>query len=91
MSDHQEKLPSHSAQPDQVLDACGLHCPLPLLKTKQTLAQLGPGALLEVRATDAGSWRDMAAFTAQTSHQLVSREQRGDVFHYWIRVAQGAP
>jgi TusA-related sulfurtransferase len=73
--------------PDTTLDACGLHCPLPLLKAKQALAGLGAGQLLEVRSTDAGSWRDMASFTEQSEHVLEAREQREDVYYYWIRKA----
>ncbi|SDN81403.1 sulfurtransferase TusA family protein [Vreelandella arcis] len=76
-------------QPDKVLDACGLHCPLPLLKAKQSLAGLAPGQLLEVRATDAGSWRDIEAFAEQSAHRLEAREQRGDIYHYWLRKAEG--
>nr|WP_290696733.1 sulfurtransferase TusA family protein [Halomonas sp. UBA3074] len=73
--------------PDTVLDACGLHCPLPLLKAKQALSTLAAGQLLEVRSTDAGSWRDMASFTDQSAHTLEGREQRDDVYIYWIRKA----
>ncbi|WP_249978397.1 sulfurtransferase TusA family protein [Vreelandella olivaria] len=73
--------------PDMVLDACGLPCPLPLLKAKQSLAGLAPGQLLEVRATDVGSWRDMESFTEQSTHVLEKREQRDAVYFYWIRKA----
>lgn len=74
-----------AVQPDDVLDACGLPCPLPLLKAKQALARLEAGQLLEVIATDAGSWRDFETFADQSIHELVECEERGDVFHYWIR------
>ncbi|MCL5425113.1 MAG: sulfurtransferase TusA family protein [Gammaproteobacteria bacterium] len=77
-------------QPDTVLDACGLHCPLPLLKAKQALASLSAGQLLEVHSTDAGSWRDMASFADQSHHTLEGREQRGDRYVYWIRKAKDA-
>lgn len=80
---------SQAAMPDTVLDACGLACPLPLLKAKQALFGLDGGQLLEVRATDAGSWRDMASFAAQSDHVLEAREQVGDVYYYWIRKAAG--
>ncbi|WP_404473165.1 sulfurtransferase TusA family protein [Vreelandella venusta] len=73
--------------PDLILDASGLHCPLPLLKAKQALSGLAPGQLLEVRATDAGAWRDMASFTEQSAHVLEQREQRDDVYFFWIRKA----
>lgn len=75
-------------QPDRLLDASGLYCPLPLLKAKQALAGLAPGQLLEVRSTDAGSWRDMASFIEQSAHTLEGREQRDSVYIYWIRKAQ---
>ncbi|MDN3524394.1 sulfurtransferase TusA family protein [Halomonas sabkhae] len=74
-------------QADDVLDARGLACPLPLLKAKQALAGMASGALLEVRATDAGSWRDIESFIEQSRHQMPAREVRGDVYHYWIRKA----
>lgn len=72
-------------QPDDVLDARGLHCPLPLLKTKQALSRLAEGELLHVLATDPGSWRDFETFIDQSDFELVSREEIDDEFHYWIR------
>lgn len=78
-----------SLQADDVLDACGLPCPLPLLKAKQALSRLAPGQLLEVRATDAGSWRDFEVFAAQSAHLLEAREERGEVYHYWLRKGAG--
>ncbi|SDJ52186.1 sulfurtransferase TusA family protein [Billgrantia gudaonensis] len=74
-----------AVQPDDVLDARGLPCPLPLLKAKQALSRLTEGQLLEVLATDAGSWRDFETFAEQSVHQLVARETRDDTFHYWLR------
>lgn len=90
MSDQPSTESKGSPAPDTTLDACGLHCPLPLLKAKQALAGLGAGQLLEVRSTDAGSWRDMASFTDQSDHVLEAREQREDIYYYWIRKA-GSP
>ena len=79
--------PSTGLQPDGVLDARGLPCPLPLLKAKQALAGLAAGQLLEVRATDAGSWRDMGSFTDQSGHTMEAREQHEDEYVFWIRKA----
>ncbi|WP_299311507.1 sulfurtransferase TusA family protein [uncultured Halomonas sp.] len=72
-------------QPDDRLDVRGLPCPLPLLKAKQALARLATGQLLEVMATDAGSWHDFETFISQSPHEMPAREERGDVYHYWIR------
>lgn len=74
-------------QPDDLLDACGLPCPLPLLKAKQALSRLLPGQLLEVRATDAGSWADFETFVTHSGHALVAREERDGVYYYWLRKA----
>ncbi|WP_027960238.1 sulfurtransferase TusA family protein [Halomonas halodenitrificans] len=73
-----------SLQPDQVLDVCGLPCPLPLLKAKQALSRLEAGQVLEVRATDAGSWRDFATYIEQSIHEMPAREERDSVYFYWI-------
>ncbi|MDN6180216.1 MAG: sulfurtransferase TusA family protein [Halomonas subglaciescola] len=89
MSEHTQSGPAAGNPPDALVDACGLACPMPLLKAKQSLARLADGQLVEVRATDAGSWRDMASFTALSDHVLEGREQRGDVYYYWIRKAPG--
>lgn len=71
--------------PDQRLDASGLRCPLPLLKAKQALSAMEPGQLLEVIATDAGSWRDFESFVAHSRHVMVERSDAGGCYHYWLR------
>ncbi|WP_051234290.1 sulfurtransferase TusA family protein [Halomonas halocynthiae] len=72
-------------QPDDVLDACGFPCPLPLLKTKQALSRLSSGQLLEVMATDAGAWRDVVSFVELSTHELEAREERDGIYYFWIR------
>lgn len=57
---------------DKELDARGLNCPLPILKTKKSLADMAPGQLLKVVSTDPGSVKDMQAFANQTGNSLVS-------------------
>ncbi|KAA0019661.1 sulfurtransferase TusA family protein [Salinicola corii] len=78
-----------SQQPDRRLDASGLSCPLPLLKAKQALAGMQAGQLLEVIATDAGSWRDFDSFVEHSRHVLVGREEKSGVYRYWLRKADG--
>ncbi|WP_335617605.1 sulfurtransferase TusA family protein [Kushneria konosiri] len=67
---------------DQVLDATGLDCPMPLLKARQALASLKEGQHLYVVCTDPGSWRDFESFAAHTAHQLAGRRHEGDTWHY---------
>jgi len=56
---------------DQVLDASGLNCPMPILKTKKALNKMDAGQVLEIISTDAGSIKDMEAFCHQTGNILV--------------------
>ncbi|MHA7879184.1 MAG: sulfurtransferase TusA family protein [Saccharospirillum sp.] len=58
-----------------MLDATGLRCPLPLLRTKQSLNALEAGQTLEVRATDPGSLRDIPAFLSMTTHELLEQTE----------------
>lgn len=67
-------------QIDQELDARGLNCPLPILKTKKALSAMQSGQVLKVVATDAGSMRDFAAFAKQTGNELLSQEAVGNEF-----------
>lgn len=67
------------------LDACGLRCPLPLLKAKLLLASLETGQILKVQATDAGSQRDFRAFARLAGHDLLHEEVEAEVFRYWLR------
>ncbi|WP_284124794.1 sulfurtransferase TusA family protein [Parerythrobacter aestuarii] len=68
----------------RTLDARGLNCPMPILKTKQTLAQMNDGEVLEVLATDPGSVEDFRAFCRATGNQLISDSEAGGTFTYRI-------
>jgi tRNA 2-thiouridine synthesizing protein A len=63
-----------------VLDATGLNCPMPILKTKQALATMEAGDTLEVTCTDKGSTKDFVAFCHQTGNTLLSHEAKDDQF-----------
>ncbi len=67
-----------------VIDASGLTCPLPLLKAKQGLKQLGSGQLLKVIATDPGSVRDFETFAELSGNLLHNAQQDGQRFVYVI-------
>jgi tRNA 2-thiouridine synthesizing protein A len=72
---------------DQVLDAKGLNCPLPILKAKKALKSLESGQTLEVLSTDPGSVADFAAFCRTTGNELVEQSEEGGVWTYLIRKA----
>ncbi len=60
---------------DKELDASGLACPLPIVKTKKALAAMAPGQVLRVISTDGGSVADMPAFAEKTGNTLLSSGQ----------------
>ncbi len=70
---------------DQELDCSGLACPMPILKTKKAIDALQPGQVLKMTATDPGSIPDMQAWTSKTGHELVSSEQVGDKYIFYIK------
>lgn len=72
---------------NQTLDARGLNCPLPILRTKKTLNSLKSGDTLKMVSTDPGSLKDMVAFCNQTGNTLLSSQQSGKDFEFFIRKA----
>lgn len=67
------------------LDARGLNCPLPILKTKKALADMVSGQVLRVTATDTGSVRDFQAFAKQTGNDLLSQTQNDHEFVFFMK------
>ena len=67
------------------IDARNLRCPLPLLKLKQGLAQLQVGEEVEIKASDAGAWRDIPAFVALTEHELIAQSQAAAEYIFIIK------
>lgn len=67
------------------LDARGLNCPLPILKTKKALAEMGTGEVLRVQATDPGSVRDFQAFAKQTGNHLLAQSEENEVFTFFMQ------
>ncbi len=60
---------------NKTLDAKGLNCPLPILKTKKMLTEVPAGGTLEVLATDPGSGADMASFCRTTGNELLEVDE----------------
>jgi len=70
---------------DQVLDARGLNCPMPILRAKKALKEVPTGGTLEIQATDPGSVKDFEAFCRSTGNEMVSSGQEGEVYTFVIR------
>ena len=70
---------------DQLIDARGLSCPMPIVKTAQAVKGLASGSVVEVLATDPGSVKDVAAWCRSTGNELVEQSSDGAVYRFVIR------
>ena len=67
------------------VDARGLSCPMPIVRTALAVKPLQSGELIEVLATDPGSQRDFVAWCRTTGHELVEQSVDGPVHRFVIR------
>jgi tRNA 2-thiouridine synthesizing protein A len=70
---------------DQLLDAKGLNCPLPILKAKKALKEVPTGGTLEILATDPGSVADFEAFCRTTGNELVEHGEDGGIYRFILK------
>jgi tRNA 2-thiouridine synthesizing protein A len=70
---------------DKELDARGLNCPLPILRTKKALADMASGQVLKVLATDPGAVKDFQAFSKQTGNPLLASEKVENEFVFFMK------
>ncbi|MBM7660187.1 rhodanese-related sulfurtransferase/TusA-related sulfurtransferase [Bacillus mesophilus] len=70
---------------DLLLDAKGLACPMPIVKTRKAINDLQAGQVLEVQATDKGSKADLQAWAKSSGHQYLGTIEEGDVLKHYLR------
>lgn len=69
---------------DQVVDARGLACPMPIVKTAQAMKGLEAGQILEVLATDPGAVRDFQAWSRSTGHELLEMTEEAGIYRFLL-------
>lgn len=72
-----------SDEPIAELDARGLLCPLPVLKTRKRLAALKGGEVIRVATDDPAAIVDMPHFCAESGHELMARSAAEDGAALW--------
>ncbi|MCX7152552.1 MAG: sulfurtransferase TusA family protein [Betaproteobacteria bacterium] len=70
---------------DKEVDARGLNCPLPILRTKKALTDMQSGQVLRIVATDPGSVKDFQAFARQTGNALVDQSANDKEFTFFMQ------
>ncbi|WP_436930922.1 sulfurtransferase TusA family protein [Halosimplex halobium] len=70
----------------ETLDVKGASCPMPVVKTKSAIDDLGADEVLEVLATDSGSMSDIDGWADGTDGvELLAQEESGDVYKHYVR------
>ena len=70
-----------------VLDAKGLACPMPIVRTKKAMDAIESGQVLEVHVTDKGAIADIPAWAASGGHTILEHTEEDDVLKFWIQKA----
>ncbi|WHY80129.1 sulfurtransferase TusA family protein [Neobacillus sp. WH10] len=70
---------------NEILDAKGLACPMPIVKTKKAMNNIEEGQVLEVLATDKGSKADIKAWAESTGHHFLGTVEEGGVLKHYLR------
>lgn len=83
-----QELTLANIRPDAVLDAYGLLCPIPIVKTAQMVKTLPPGSILEIVATDGGIETDLVNWCKSRKHKYLGCRQEGRVYRVFLRIGE---
>jgi tRNA 2-thiouridine synthesizing protein A len=70
---------------DKSLDCVGLYCPMPIVKTSQTMKQMKIGEILEIIADDKGIKQDMPAWCKTTGNECLGIEEQAGEFKVYVK------
>ncbi|MEH6937131.1 sulfurtransferase TusA family protein [Bacillus sp. JJ664] len=70
---------------DLLVDAKGLACPMPIIRTKKAMNEIEKGQVIEVQATDKGSKADIQAWTKSSGHQYLGTLEDGGILKHYLR------
>jgi tRNA 2-thiouridine synthesizing protein A len=76
-------------KPNIVVDARGLFCPVPIMKTSEALRLLDTGGVVEVISDDPAIEFDMPAWCESQGHMIESVDIERGVFRYIVRKMVG--
>jgi tRNA 2-thiouridine synthesizing protein A len=71
----------------ETLDASGLACPMPVVKTKMAINKLESGQTLKVISTDRGSLSDIPAWAESTGNRLLEQEEQDGTYMFLLEKA----
>lgn len=71
----------------KTVDAKGLACPMPVVRTKKSMDTINSGEVLEVIATDKGALSDITAWAKAGRHTLLEQKTEEDILYFYIQKA----
>ncbi|MCU1450692.1 MAG: Rhodanese-like domain protein [Acidimicrobiales bacterium] len=71
-------------EPTRTLDASGLACPMPIVRTRQAIDELDAGEVLAVISTDRGSLTDIPSWAGALGHTLLDTRDEDGRYVYLI-------
>lgn len=71
--------------PDRQIDCTGLFCPMPIVKTREAMALMAAGQVLEMLSDDPASDPDMRSWAQNTGNELLEVTRDGAVYRFVIR------
>ena len=83
MSDHKQAPADMVAT--TTLDAKGLSCPMPLLRTKKEMGKINSGEILQVDGTDPGSRNDIPGWCERSGHEYLGEKEESGYFSFFIK------
>jgi tRNA 2-thiouridine synthesizing protein A len=75
----------HELKIDLCLDAVGLYCPMPIVKTSKAIKQIQVGQVLEVVADDEDIKEDMPNWCKATGHEFLGLKEADGEYHVYVK------
>ncbi len=79
------KVAPEGIETASVLDAKGLSCPMPLLRTKKEMGKLNAGDVLQVMGTDPGSRNDIPGWCERSGHEYLGEKEESGYISFFIK------
>ncbi len=79
------KTVAADVKPTKVLDAKGLSCPMPLLRTKKEMGKMSAGEILQVDGTDPGSRNDIPGWCERSGHEYLGEKEETGFISFFIK------
>lgn len=70
---------------DRQIDCIGLFCPMPIVRTREAIAEMAVGQVLEMLADDPASEADMKSWSRRSGNELMEVSKCDGIFRFLVR------